>query len=130
MLAQKLLLIMRTILAPTIRVMDAAFRWLSERNGHLQRSDRKITFHTIADRPADHPPRMQVQDHSKIQPTFARPDIADVSCPFLIWFVCSEVSIQQVRSDVELVIAICRRLVLARPAIAAKAEARLFLDVC
>ena len=67
MLAQKLLLIMRTILAPTIRVMDAAFRWLSERNGHLQRSDRKITFHTIADRPADHPPRMQVQDHSKIQ---------------------------------------------------------------
>ena len=32
--------------------------------------------------------------HSKIQPTFTRPDIADVGYPLLVWFVCSEVTIQ------------------------------------
>jgi len=87
MLALNLLIVVRTILRPAIRVVNAAFGWPSERNGHLQRSDCKIPFHTIVDRPADPPPRMQIQDHSKIQPTFARPDIADVSCPLLIWLI-------------------------------------------
>ena len=73
MLPQSLLIIVRTILAVplrshdlaqtmrvAIRVMNAALGWLPERNGHLLRSDRKIPLHTIADRPADHPLRMQV----------------------------------------------------------------------
>lgn len=56
MLAQELLIIMRTVLAAPIRVMNAAIGRLPERDGHLQRSDRQVTFHPIAHRPADHTP--------------------------------------------------------------------------
>ena len=66
---------------------------------------------------------MQVEDDSEIQPTFLRPDIADVTgllggrrmlafaeSPLLVRAVCREVSIQQVRRDVEAVISVCGRL--------------------
>lgn len=96
MIAQDLLIIMRTILAATVSVMDTAFWWRSECNGHVQSSDRQVTLHPVTDRPANHAPRMQVEDHGKIQPAFARPDIGDVTCPFLVWLICNEVSVQQV----------------------------------
>ena len=51
---------------------------------------------------------MQVKDHSKIQPSLTRPDIADVTGPFLIRLLSREVPIQQVRRDIELVIAVGR----------------------
>lgn len=49
---------------------------------------------------------MQVQDHREIKPPLACPDIADIASPFLIGFVGVEVAIQQVRRNVELVIAV------------------------
>ena len=58
---------------------------------------------------------MQVQYYSEIQPAFARPYVADIACPFLIRLCSREVPIQQVRRDVELVIAIRRDLVFAGP---------------
>ena len=58
---------------------------------------------------------MQVQYYSEIQPAFARPNISDVTGPFLVWVIRREVTIQQVRRDVELVIAIRRDLVFACP---------------
>jgi hypothetical protein len=58
MLAKDLLIVMRTILAAPVGVMDAALWRRSEGYGHLQRPDRKITLHPITDRPADHAPRM------------------------------------------------------------------------
>ncbi len=81
----------------------------------FQCPDRQVPFHPIAHRPTDDTPRMQVQDHSEIQPALARPDIADIACPFLIRLVSREVPIQQVRRNVELVIAVGRDLVFARP---------------
>jgi len=56
MLAQDLLIIVRTILRPAIRVMDAAFGWSPERDGHLQSPDRKVTLHTVTDSPANNAP--------------------------------------------------------------------------
>ena len=56
---------------------------------------------------------MQVQYYSEIQPSFARPNISDVTGPFLVWVIRREVTIQQVWRNVELVIAICRDLVFA-----------------
>ncbi len=54
-LAQDLLVIGRTVWAATTGVMDAAFVWCPKGYGHLQRTDRKITFHPIADHyPAGH----------------------------------------------------------------------------
>ena len=38
----------------------------------------------VADGPADDAPRMQVQDHSQIQPPLAGPDVADVAGPLLV----------------------------------------------
>jgi hypothetical protein len=55
--------------------------------------------------PTNEAPGMQVQDDGEIQPTFTRPNIADVTSPLLIWLISVEVTIQQVRCYVELVIA-------------------------
>jgi len=66
MLTQDFLVVMRAILAATIRMMDASFGWCPEGYGHLQRPDRKITLHPITDGPTDHSTRMQIQDYSKI----------------------------------------------------------------
>lgn len=56
---------------------------------------------------------MQVQYYSEIKPTLTRPDIRDVTSPFLVWLIRREVTIQQVWRNVELVIAVCRDLVFA-----------------
>ena len=47
---------------------------------------------------------MQIQDHSKIEPAFAGPDIGNVTSPFLVWSICCKVPIQQVGRDVKFVI--------------------------
>lgn len=106
---------MRTILATAIRVMDAASRRCAECDGHLERPDRQVPLDAIADSPANDAPGMQVQDHSQIQPAFARPDIADIACPLLIGLVSRKVPVQQVGCYVELVVAISCYLVLACP---------------
>jgi hypothetical protein len=87
-------------------VEDAAARRGSQGDGYLQRPDRQIALHAVADGPADDAPRMQAQDHSQIQPPLAGPDVADVTRPFLVRPSRREVAIQQVRCDVERVIAV------------------------
>jgi hypothetical protein len=68
MLAQDPLVIVRVVLAATIGVMDAAFGWCLEGYCHLQCTDRKVTFHPIANGPANDAARMQIQNHSQIHP--------------------------------------------------------------
>ena len=113
MLAQDFLVVMRAVLAAPIRVVNAALWRSSERNSHVQSTYCQVAFHAIAHRPADDAPRMQVQDHRQVQPAFTGPDIADVTCLFLVWRFRHEVTIQQVWRDVELVIAICGHFVFA-----------------
>lgn len=55
-LVQYFLIIVRAVLASTIPVEDATFGQCSERNGPVQRPDRKAAFHPVADSPADHTP--------------------------------------------------------------------------
>ena len=124
MLMQDLLVVMRTVLAAPVGMMDAALGWCAEGYGHVQSPDRKVTLHAIADCPADHTSGMQVQDHSQIQPALTRPDIADVArlsggrrmftfaeSPFPVWRICGEIPIKQVWSDFKLVITVRRHLV-------------------
>ena len=92
-LVQNLLIIMRTVLRPAIRVLDAAFGRLSERFGHPQSSDSSVAFLAVAHGLTGHTPRMQVQDHGQMQPALTRPDIADVACPFLLGPISVEVTI-------------------------------------
>ena len=88
MLAQDLLVIVRTILTATVGMMDAALGRRSECYGHVQSPDRQVTLHPIADGPTNDWPRMKVQDHSKIQPAFPGPDIGNVTSPLLVWLFC------------------------------------------
>ena len=75
-------------------------------NGHPQRPDRQIALHAVADGPTYDAPRMQVQDHGQIQPPLAGPDVTDVTCSFLVWPIRREVTVQQVRRNVERVVAV------------------------
>jgi hypothetical protein len=43
----------------------------------------------------------------------ARPDISDVTSPFLVRAVCYKITVQQVRRDIELIITVCRHLMFA-----------------
>src|SRR6056297_3915410 len=115
MLAQDFLIVVGTVLAAAVRVMDATLRWSPQRNSHVQRADRKVTLHAIADGPADHPPGMQIEDDRQIQPALLGPDIADVTRPFPVRAGCREVPVQQVRCDVEAVVAVRGRLELPVP---------------
>ena len=49
---------------------------------------------------------MQVQNDRQIDPPFARPDIGDVACPLLVGLARGEVLLQEIRCDVELVVAV------------------------
>lgn len=56
MLAQDLLVIVRTVLAATVCMMDAALRWCPEGNGHIQCPDRQVAFHPVLTaQPMTHP---------------------------------------------------------------------------
>lgn len=58
---------------------------------------------------------MQVDDHGQIQPSYTRPNVADITSPLLIWRIRCEVPIQLIWGDVELMITIRRDLVFAGP---------------
>ena len=57
---------------------------------------------------------MQAEDYGEVQPSLTCPDIAEVTCPFLVRRISVEVPIRQVWHDVELVIAVGRDLMLTR----------------
>ena len=95
-----------TALAATIRVVNAALGWPAQGDGHVQGTDRQVLLHPIADRPPDHPARMQVEDDGQIDPALPRPDPGDVTSPFLVGLARRKVLIQEVRRDVEPVVAV------------------------
>ena len=105
-LAQQLLIVVGTILRPAIGVMNAAWWWPSDRDGHVQRPQGKILLHAVADGPANDAPREKVNDHGQIDPTFPCPDISDVARPLLVRPARGKVLLQEIRRDVEGVIAV------------------------
>ena len=64
---------MRTVLAATLRVVDAVLRWRTKRDGYVQRPDRQIALHAIARRPTDDAPRTQAECHREIKRALPRP---------------------------------------------------------
>jgi len=111
LLSQQLLIIMRTILAAPVGMVDAALGWSAQGDGHVQRPDREVAFHPVRHGPADYPPGIQIQNHGQIEPALTGPDIAYINDPFLIGLICREVPVQQVWRDIEVVIAVCSHLV-------------------
>jgi hypothetical protein len=110
MFSQDFLIVMGTVLAAAIRVMNTAFWWPAQRNGHVQGTDREIFLHPVADGPTYHPAGMQVEDDGQINPALARPDIGDVAGPFLVGLARSEILLQEIWRDVECMVAVSRCL--------------------
>ncbi len=111
--AQHLLIVVSTILRSAICVMNAAWGWPSERDGHAHRTQRQVLLHAIADGPPNDAPGEKVNDHGEIYLPLARPDMGDVACPLLVRPARSEVLLQEIRRDVEGVHAVGRALELS-----------------
>ena len=62
--AQKLLIVMRTILRSAIRVVDTAWRRSAQGDCHVQGPECQILFYAVTDGPADHTPQKQIKDNS------------------------------------------------------------------
>ena len=113
MLAQQLLIVVSTVLRPAVRVMNAAWWWPSDCDGHVQGSQGEILLHAIADRPTDDTARKQINDYSQIDPPLPCPDIGDVACPLLVRPARGKVLLQEIRRNVEGVITVGRALELS-----------------
>ena len=114
-LAQQLLIVVGTVLRSAICVVDAAGWRPSNCDRHVQCPERQILLHAVADGPADHSARKQINDYSQINPPLPRPDIGDVTCPLLVRPACAKVLLQEIRRDVEDVIAVRSRFEFASP---------------
>jgi hypothetical protein len=66
MLVQLGLIVGRTILAPTIRMMDQTGRGTAHDDGFVQSGDRQIAVQSVAGGPADDPAREQIDDDGQI----------------------------------------------------------------
>ena len=53
----------------------AAFRRLTQAHRHIERPNRQILFHPVADSPTNDATAMQVENDGKVEPTLRRPDI-------------------------------------------------------
>ncbi len=58
---------------------------------------------------------MQIEHDGEVDPALAGPDIADIAGPFLVWTIRMKVAVQQVRRDIEGMVAIGRYLVFPGP---------------
>jgi len=59
---EPLLVIVGSILAAAITMEDAVLRRIPEICGHVQRPDRQILLHPVADRPANDPAAVKVEN--------------------------------------------------------------------
>ena len=91
--------------------MNAAFGWLTQSNGDIQCTYGQIPLHAIANGPANHTPRIQIKNDSKVKPPFVRLNIGYIARPFLVWPISRKVLIKQIGCDVECVITVSCYLV-------------------
>jgi len=98
------------VLAAAVAMEDDTGRGLAPEPGHRQRVGHDVGGHPRLDRPADDFPVEQVENDVQVQPTFARRDIRDVTCPDLVRRRRREVASQQVCGDRHRMLRIRRRL--------------------
>ena len=114
MLAQDPLIVVRTVLRYTFRVVNAAFGRRTECDGRIQRTDRRSRFILLLTAQ----PMTPRECRSRITARYNQPSRVQtwLTSPAHFWFGASalEVTIQQVRRDIKFMIAIRRDLVFAR----------------
>ena len=104
---------MGAILTAAIRVLYKAGRWSVQRDSTEQRLHHKLFCHALAHGIADYFAAKQVLQTSQIQPSLICGDVGNVTAPGLIRSACTEVLVQYIRSDWQVVRRIGRRLELA-----------------
>ena len=95
---QHRLVLLVSVLAALIGVMNETRHWLSLLEGHLQRLDGQRTGHPLRHCPADNAARAQIQDGGQVEPPFQSRDVSDVGQPLLIRLFGGKVPFQQVGS--------------------------------
>ena len=69
-LPQDLLIIVRAVLRPAIRMVDAAFGRRPGGHGHVERTGRQVAFHSVAHGPTNDAPGTPIKDDSQVKPAF------------------------------------------------------------
>jgi hypothetical protein len=93
------------------RYGECSLGGLAQGDGHIQRPDRQVALHAVADGPANDPARIQIQNDSQVQPALAGLCIRDVARQFSVRCRCGKVPVQQIWSHRQGVIAVGGRLV-------------------
>ena len=118
--AQLGLVIDRAVLAAAIGMVDQPLGRTPHGESGLQGSDRQPAVQAVADRPADDPPREQVDDDGEIDPALPCPHVGDVDAPLLVRAAGSKVLVDDVGGHWPAVLAVGGALeaaLLARPEI-------------
>ena len=98
-------------MAAAIRMEKAALWWLAQAHSHIERPDRQVFLHPVADSPTHDTAAMQIKDDGQVEPALVRPDIGDVAGPFAVGHVGYEIASQPVCSDTQVMVAVRRNLV-------------------
>src|SRR5688572_23592379 len=98
-MGQQSLIIVASILATPIRVMQPASSRLATLKGHLQGGDDQRTFQAVAHGPANNPARVQIQHGGQVQPALSRRNVGDIGQPFFVGPAGRKVLIEQIRGD-------------------------------
>lgn len=87
------------ILAALVRVMQQRIGLATAPDRHDQRIGDELRRHRVAHRPADYPPREEIDHCGSIQPSFSGPDVSEVGHPLLIGRVRGELPIEHIAGD-------------------------------
>ena len=67
---QLLLIVIGAILAAAIRMGKATLGWLARAHSHIERPDRQVFLHPVADSPTHDAAAMQIKDDGQVEPAF------------------------------------------------------------
>lgn len=95
------------ILTPTVAVHDRSGLRPTPEPRHSQHARNQLCAHVRLERPSRDPTTEQIpEDDRQVQPTLVGPEIGDVCRPGLIGFRPREVTLQQIRRDRQIVLAV------------------------
>ncbi|EPZ74959.1 hypothetical protein M798_16430 [Brucella melitensis ADMAS-G1] len=80
-------------------MMDQALWWTSHCDGFLESLKSQLAMQAVTDGPSDNTTCKETNDASEMQPPFFRPNIRNVSIPFLIGTCCREILRENIGRD-------------------------------
>lgn len=97
---------MTAILTATIRVEDESRFWSLSEPGHLERIRHQAALHMGLHAPTHNLATIQIKNNRQIQPASIGLNISDVACPNTVRCVRLKVSVEQIRRNRQIVLAV------------------------